>query len=105
MVSAPDWGPPALGVNVTFKVHPAPGARLAPQLSVSANWELTSMPARLRTELPLFRRVTTWTGPEAPTTWLPKLKLEGDNLARGPGWLMVVGRSEAKMVAPKFPPL
>jgi hypothetical protein len=70
-------------VNVTLTAQFAPGARLEPQLFVSAKGALTMMLEIASGALPEFFSVTVCASPVAPTSTLPRFKLAGERPAEG----------------------
>lgn len=84
MVIVPLRAPVAGGVNVTLIVQLAPGATLGLQLLVCAKSPLAAMLVTVNKPVPVFDSVTVCAELVVPTSQLPKAKLMGDRLIRGP---------------------
>jgi hypothetical protein len=82
-LSVPVRVPPAVGVNVTLIVQFVPGARVAPQLFVSAKSPLAVMLEMLSTAFPEFVNLTSCAGLVVPGARLPNVRPEGERAATG----------------------
>jgi hypothetical protein len=75
--------PEMVGVRVTLMVQSAPGARVGPQLSVSAKFTLAAMLEILNVAVPELVRVTGRGWLFVPTTSSPKVKLLAESETLG----------------------
>jgi hypothetical protein len=87
-VTAASRVPAAVGVKVTVIVQCAPAATLVPQMFVwlksCALKPVTVMLLIVNAVVPTFAKVMTCAPLGAPTSWLPKVRLEGVNWTRVP---------------------
>ena len=109
MVSVPCSWPLAFGVNDTEMVQFAPPDSAAGQLFVWLNAPLAEMLLTLKFAPPVLLRVTDRAALVVPTTWLAKVRLEGDRDAAAgaipvPLRITVCGLplASSKIVTPPF---
>src|ERR1700680_3701022 len=90
MLIPPARGPPAVGVNVTLKLQPAPGANDAgsvPQVLVAAKSPalapVSEMPVMFSVALPVFVSVLDIEPLVVPWFWLPNERLVAESVTTG----------------------
>src|SRR6185437_10885739 len=82
-VSAPEREPEAEGVNVTWMVQLAPGARLTPQSLASAKSPATEMLPSDKVPPPMLVSVTACAALESPCCWAANVRLAGASATPG----------------------
>lgn len=83
IVSVPVMEPPVTGEKATLTVQVEPTATVCPQLPLWVKFGEVVMLVMFNTAVPELVRVTLWPALTVPTSWLEKLRLEGDTVNAG----------------------